>query len=135
MPKITFEREGVTVEVPEGTTLREAALKNGLTVYGGVNQILNCHGHGRCTTDRVEVKGDGVNPRTNRENIELKNFPKLRLSCQVQPTGDVIVNTQHAMDYGAVVTHSVKVIGVIGGFLLLTLAAFAIIAGDFIGKM
>ena len=101
MPKITFVRENVAVDVPEGDSIRYPALENDVAVYPGVFKVLNCHGNGLCGTDRVAVSPSvNTNPLTFMEKFwlrgDLKKNPNMRLSCQVQVFGDVSVDTQQS---------------------------------------
>ncbi len=99
MPTITYVRENVRVEVPEGDSVRYPALENDVPVYCGLWKFANCHGNGLCGTDRV-----AVSPSTNTNDLsfmekfwlrsDLKKNPNMRLACQVQVYGDVTVETQ-----------------------------------------
>jgi len=55
VPTITFLRENIQVEVPEGDHVRYPALENDVPVYCGLWKFANCHGNGLCGTDRVAV--------------------------------------------------------------------------------
>lgn len=90
MPKVVFlkDKEKHEVEVPEGTVLREAALKAGIqvnylpldTATGALGRYLNCHGFGHCGSCKVLVKKgmENLTPkgmsaeeaRTYREQVE-----------------------------------------------------------------
>jgi ferredoxin len=99
MPLIFFEREGKTVSANAGCNLRKLALANKVPVYRGFWKIFNCHGHGLCTSCKMEVfanKPGDINPRTAMEEEQLKNYtnPNLRLSCQVRVHGNIRVKTQ-----------------------------------------
>ncbi|HET8913816.1 MAG TPA: hypothetical protein VFN23_20250 [Ktedonobacteraceae bacterium] len=99
MPKITFVRENVTVEVPEGDHVRYPALENDVPVYCGIWKFANCHGNGLCASDRVAVSpSTNTNALTFLEKFrlggDLKKNPNLRLACQVEVFGDVTVETQ-----------------------------------------
>lgn len=103
MPIIILVNEGKTLEVPEGTNLRKALLKNGVNPYMGKDKLLNCLGFGLCGTCRVEVvDGKGVPPMTPREEAPLiglapfyaRKVPKnVRLSCRIEVSGDITVKT------------------------------------------
>jgi ferredoxin len=98
MPIISYVRENVQVEVPEGDTVRYPALEKDVPVYCGLWKFLNCHGNGMCGTDRVSVSpSTNTNPLTFMEKIllrnDLKKNPNLRLACQVRVYGDVSVET------------------------------------------
>ena len=102
MPTITFVRENIRVEVPEGDHVRYPALENDVPVYCGLWKFANCHGNGLCGTDRVAVSpSTNTNPLTFMEKFwlrkDLKKNPNMRLSCQVEVFGDVSVDTQCEM--------------------------------------
>ena len=95
---ITYIRENVRVEVPEGDTVRYPALENDVPVYCGLWKFANCHGNGMCGTDRVSVSPSAnINPLTFMEKFwlrkDLRKNPNLRLACQVRVYGDVNVET------------------------------------------
>jgi ferredoxin len=99
VPIVTYVRENVKVEVPEGDTVRYPALEHDVPVYCGLDKILNCHGNGFCGTDRVAVSpSSNTNPLTFMEKFwlrqDLKKNPNMRLACQVQVFGDVTVETR-----------------------------------------
>src|SRR5205807_6073975 len=99
VPTITFVRENVQVEVPEGDHVRYPALENDVPIYCGLWKFANCHGNGLCGTDRV-----AVSPTTNTNTLtfmekfwlrnDLKKNPNIRLACQVEVYGDVDVETR-----------------------------------------
>src|SRR5260221_14770503 len=96
VPNITFVRENIQVEVPEGDHVRYPALEHDVQIYNGLWNILNCHGNGLCATDRVIVTpASNCNEHTPLEKIRLggalKQNPNLRLACQVSVFGDVEV--------------------------------------------
>lgn len=89
MPHITFVNER-TVEVPEGTTVLQASLQN------GIPHTRVCGGNARCSTCRVAVLTGLANcsPRNEKEQAmaTLRNFsPAVRLACQTTVSGDVTV--------------------------------------------
>ena len=55
MLKVHFEKENRTIEVEEAENLREAAIRNKLSIYPHVTKILNCRGRGLCTACTVQV--------------------------------------------------------------------------------
>jgi len=104
MPTVTYIREDVRVEVPEGDTVRYPALENDVPVYCGMSKFTNCHGNGLCGTDRVIVSpSTSINPLTFREKFllrkELKKNPNVRLACQVRVHGDVTVEAVCGKSY------------------------------------
>jgi ferredoxin len=99
VPTITYVRENVQVEVPEGDTVRYPALEKDVPVYCGLWKFANCHGNGFCGTDRVAVSPtSNTNPLSFMEKFwlgkDLQKNPNLRLACQVRVFGDVSVETQ-----------------------------------------
>ncbi len=98
MPTVTYIRENVRVEIPEGDSVRYPALENDVPVYCGAWKYANCHGNGLCAFDRVIVSpASNTNPPTFLEKFRLgrdhKKNPNLRLACQVKVFGDVSVET------------------------------------------
>jgi ferredoxin len=99
VPTITFMRENIQVEVPEGDHVRYPGLEHDVPVYCGLWKFANCHGNGLCGTDRV-----AVSPSTNTNDLtfmekfwlrkDRKKNPNIRLACQVEVFGDVTVETQ-----------------------------------------
>src|SRR5216684_265831 len=73
MPKITFVKDKLEIEVPQGANLRDEAMKAGVEVYVGVNRYLNCLGHGTCGTCKVVVKkgAENLSPKTAMEKFTL----------------------------------------------------------------
>jgi ferredoxin len=99
VPIITYVRENVQVEVPDGDAVRYPALENDVSVYCGIYKFANCHGNGLCGTDRVAVSpSSNISPLTFMEKFwlrkDLQKNPDMRLACQVKVFGDVVVETQ-----------------------------------------
>ena len=106
MPKVTFVKEKLELEVPQGANLREEAMKAGLEVYTGVNRYLNCFGHGTCGTCKVAVKkgAENLSPKGVMEKFTLWRMlsvigheQEARLSCQCQVYGDCTIETRPAL--------------------------------------
>ncbi len=120
MPIIKFVKENKEVEVPQGTILRNAAMRAGINLNCGlngfgarINKYVNCGGKGMCGTCRVLItKGmENTNPMTKREWYQFKNafhFPipdpipclafvghedTMRLACMVRVNGDIEVES------------------------------------------
>jgi ferredoxin len=93
MPKITFDKERIQVLVPMHANLREVAVANNISLYAGLAKVANCHGNGRCGTCRVEVEGSSLKPRNDIEEAKLKGVEKVRLACQIEVLGDLVVKT------------------------------------------
>lgn len=116
MPTITFVKEKKAITVPEGSNLRNEAIKAGIVVNRGVNGLgdglfkyANCMGKGLCGTCRVNiVKGmENANSLTTFEYVRFKtlftapdplpqlayvgNEDKMRLACCVTVNGDLEV--------------------------------------------
>ncbi len=108
MPKVRFLKEAKEIEVSAGANLREAALKNGVQVYAGMNKYLNCLGHGACGTCRVLIKNgtmENCSPMGIFEKIRigLSWFAigcekEVRLSCQTKVVGNIDVETTPEMN-------------------------------------
>ncbi len=94
MPTVTFEPSGVSGEVPNGTSLLDAAEKIGLQLRH------DCGGFATCSTCRVFIV-EGMSNLTeidlDEENMleEAALLPPYRLSCQAKICGDV---TARVMD-------------------------------------
>ena len=91
MPKVTFSPDNLSVEVPEGTTLLEAAQKAGAKMGSA------CGGVCACSTCHVWVKA-GFSSLTEQIEKELdildKAFdvrPQSRLGCQSELGGEDVV--------------------------------------------
>lgn len=135
MPTVTFQNENLKVEVPEGTTLRKAAQKAGVSVYGGVNKVLNCRGFGLCGSDKVTITPDNcVSAHSFFEKLQFGAGSKTRLACQAKISGDVVVNTALAMEYGAEMQENLKFVALAGIFGLLTLGAVVFMVFEMVGK-
>jgi ferredoxin len=107
MPKIKFVKEKKEIEVEPGTNLRKAAMKDGIELYPGIHQYVNCMGFAQCASCRVRItKGiENVSPQGLWERFRLRfgpdtwfatlgNEKELRLSCQARVNGDIEVETQ-----------------------------------------
>lgn len=104
MPKVTFVNEGKTIEVETGTSLRYAALENGVPLYCmwfGLSKFANCHGNGLCWTDRVRVSPASAVTERNVLEKAMNNIgtmpkdrnPQTRLACQALVVEDCEVYT------------------------------------------
>jgi ferredoxin len=102
VPKVDFEREGVTVEARAGQTLLEVAESAGIDVFRGIWPRLHCGSRpGWCNRCKlwVHAESDGaINPPTAKETARLRLNGRVhgeqRLACQVQVRGDVRVHTR-----------------------------------------
>lgn len=91
MPSIFFKHANRKVDVAKGTTVLDAALDHGLSMYH------TCGGNASCSTCRVLVlDGAGnLSPAESAETQVLEAFdlrPPFRLGCQAEVKGgDVTV--------------------------------------------
>ena len=106
---VKFAREGITVEVPHGTTLRKAAARCNIRLYSHVFRFLNCQGFGRCGECRVIVM-EGTDslsqasehersfkrPSSSRDRGTFGIYEEdgERLPCQAYVLGNVTVWTR-----------------------------------------
>jgi ferredoxin len=90
-------------EALDGETLRTAALRRGLiSPHNGRARLINCRGLGTCGTCAVEIQPQ-INVFSEKRNaVERARLhfpphgganqsPNLRLACQVQIRGDIVV--------------------------------------------
>ena len=91
MPKLEVEAVGI-FEVPAGKRL-----VNALTDEARIDQLHACGGNARCTTCRVQFVAGEPEKMTQVEKELLaargidKQFPDVRLSCQIQCDHDMQV--------------------------------------------
>ncbi len=97
MLEIQFVKQKRTIKAEEGETIREAAIRNRLSIYSHIFKILNCRGRGLCHSCAVEVVSGKTDPRNDVEKQQLakrlKKNPDLRLACQVKVTDSLVVRT------------------------------------------
>ena len=102
-------KSDIAFEATDGEVLRTACLRRGqVSPHNGNARLINCRGLGTCGTCAVEIEGGTpgdesppIEPtqRNNVENLRLHfpphgsgdQSPKLRLACQVQVRGDIVV--------------------------------------------
>src|SRR5262249_5594894 len=112
MPKVTIVNEKRDLEVETGANLRQALQKEGVRLYPGITQYLNCRGLGLCGTCKILVnKGmENLSQPTLIERINLAAPPhtvlarishekEMRLACQVTVKGDCSIVTQPAFNW------------------------------------
>jgi ferredoxin len=95
VPKVHFLNELVTAEVAENTTLREAAMRQGIELYRGMWTHVNCLGNGICGRCRVWVlpaRASVSRPSLRERFHRVKG--EMRLACQLRIVGDVEVRTR-----------------------------------------
>lgn len=95
MPKLYFSREFKEFQVAEGQDLRTVAIEQGVQLYAGMHQLLNCRGKGLCGTCKVRVKPQDV--CSEKTGAEIAKLPAtdatVRLACQTFVYGDCEVQT------------------------------------------
>ncbi len=95
MPTVTFRPSDISGDVPEGTSLLDAAEQLGVPIRH------DCGGFATCSTCRVFVE-DGMLSLSkidlDEENMleEAALLPPYRLSCQTKVQGNVIVRIPDA---------------------------------------
>ncbi|MBS0261969.1 MAG: (2Fe-2S)-binding protein [Planctomycetes bacterium] len=112
MPKIKFVKEKKVVEVEPGANLRKVAMKEGIELYPGVHQYVNCMGLGQCASCRVHIAKGAEN--VSRQGLfeklrllagpltffaRLGNEKELRLACKASVNGDIEVVTQPDLNW------------------------------------
>ncbi len=95
MPRITFDPIDMSIDCPNGETVFSAARRQGVPVPTA------CVGRGTCGLCRVKVIAGEAHlpPVSEVEKRHLGNtyfITKLRLSCQLQVTGDVTLSIPDA---------------------------------------
>jgi ferredoxin len=100
VPKVTFEMESVTAEIPDGATIWEAARKAGIVLQRGFAAVHPCGGKGRCSGTACAVflrsrDPAAVSPPTWKEKLLHRRLVKggKRLACQCVPLRDLTVVT------------------------------------------
>jgi 2Fe-2S ferredoxin len=89
--RVTFLPANLTVEVEEGTSILDAALKH------GVDLEHNCGGNCACSTCHVVVQSgmEHLSDRSEEEEDQLEDADGLtnesRLGCQAKISGPVVV--------------------------------------------
>ena len=90
MAKVISLPDNVEIDVADGETLLEAALRSGIPLTHA------CGGRAKCSTCRVWVLDglDAASPRSEAENVLAKRLPfgdEVRLACQLRPQGELRV--------------------------------------------
>ncbi len=94
MLKVHFQKENRTIQVEPGENLRQAAIRNKLSIYANIHKILNCRGRGLCTACTVQIVAGNVDPRNETETEKLAKKPAdFRMACQITVNDDLVVNT------------------------------------------
>jgi ferredoxin len=91
----TVSAQGKTFQCEQGANLRAVLLANGVDLYNGQANVINCRGIGTCGTCAVQVEGEvsaaNWKDRTRRSLPPHHSDRDLRLACQTQVLGDVQV--------------------------------------------
>ena len=97
MLEIQFIKQKRTIKAEEGETIREAAIRNKISIYSHIFKILNCRGRGLCRSCVMEIVSGNAEPRNEIEDQQLaeklRKKPKLRLACQVKISDNLVVKT------------------------------------------
>ncbi len=100
MPKVTFEMESVTVDIPQGATVHDAAAQAGIVLQRGFAAVYPCGGKGICTGQACAIFLRGrdpsaVTPPTWKEKLLHRRLFRggKRLACQCVPLRDLTVVT------------------------------------------
>jgi ferredoxin, 2Fe-2S len=89
MPKITFMPSGRTFDVPSGTTILHAAVRNGVALRHDCTEAV-------CGTDRVKILTgqENLSEVVDNEELTLEMLNAAsdeRLGCVAKIHGDVVV--------------------------------------------
>ena len=97
MLEIQFIKQNRTIEAEQGETIREAAIRNKLSIYPHIFKVLNCRGRGLCHTCSIKIVSGNAEPKNEIENQQLakklKKNPELRLACQVKVSDNMTIET------------------------------------------
>jgi len=113
MPTVTFTNlKKKTIVVPEGSTLRKEAQKNGIPMHSGPHRYVNCLGNGMCGSCRVNIKSghENLKRKTWWEKIlmvinplwmfaRIGNEENMTLACQTKVMGDCEVESTPPMNW------------------------------------
>ncbi len=94
---VRFSNLELEVLVPDNANLREVCLREGAKLYFGLALFMNCRGRARCGTCRVRVQ-EGQENLSIPSPFERKRLPDappdLRLACQANVRGPVVIDTR-----------------------------------------
>jgi ferredoxin len=94
VPKVHFVNELISVDVPEGTPLRQVAREQGIELYRGMWTHVNCFGNGLCGRCRLWVLSTTTRGPNWREWLHRSVRGEMRLACQLKILEDVEVRTR-----------------------------------------
>ena len=106
MHRVHFRKENVTIDVPDGTNLRQACIDAGIDPYPILGGLVSCRGKGFCGTCAVGIDDlSQLCQPSARESKYLKRLAPgldevVRLSCQAAVHGPVTVETSPSMKDG-----------------------------------
>jgi ferredoxin len=97
MLEIQFIKQNRTIKAAEGETVREAAIRNKLSIYPHIFKVLNCRGRGLCHACAIKIVSGNAEPKNEVESQQLakklKKNPELRLACQVKVLDNMTIET------------------------------------------
>lgn len=100
MHKVSFEMESVTVEIPDGATFYDAAIKAGIVLQRGFPALHPCAGNGYCGGQACAIMirspdPKAVTPPTWKERFLHRGMlkAKKRIACQCAPLHDLTIVT------------------------------------------
>jgi ferredoxin len=100
VPKVTFEMESQTVEIPQGQTVADAARQAGIVLQRGFAAAYPCGGKGFCSGTACAIflrtrDPSAVSAPTWKERILHRRLVKggKRLACQCVPQRNLTVVT------------------------------------------
>ncbi len=98
MPVVHFLNEAISVDVPEGTSIYDAARKAGVNLFVGFWKSYHCSGSGRCMGMgcRVWITGGDVSAKTSWKEKLRRLDGNQRLACMAEVRGDCEVRTMAA---------------------------------------
>lgn len=94
MPFVTFDKANKRIEVPEGTTLFQAAISAGLPVASSCEEDFVC---GKCNMQILAGKENlSAQSEHERKLLHKENAPtEDRISCITKVWGDCTVTTSY----------------------------------------
>ena len=97
MLELQFIKQNRTIKAEQGETIREAAIRNKLSIYPHIFKVLNCRGRGLCHACAIKIISGNAEPKNEIENEQLakklKKDPEIRLACQVRISDNLTIET------------------------------------------